>query len=130
MKHRLTYQNAQTTPKKIKVPKVETFHNLYPDHNYIIHIENPEFTCLCPKTGLPDFATIVIDYVPGEKIIELKSLKYYCFAYRNQGVFHEFVANKILDDLVKACQPKKMEIAVRFNTRGGIDTTVSARYPQ
>ena len=116
--------------KNIKVPKIETFHNLYPKHSYVIHIEDPEFTCLCPKTGLPDFANIVIDYVPGKTIIELKSLKYYFFAYRNQGVFHEFVANKILEDLVAACQPKKMEIAVHFNTRGGIDTTVRAVYPQ
>ncbi|MCX5750302.1 MAG: preQ(1) synthase [Candidatus Saganbacteria bacterium] len=130
MKNTRSYQNAQTTMKGIKLPKIDTFPNLYADRDYNIHIENPEFTCLCPKTGLPDFATVTIDYLPGETILELKSLKYYFMAYREQGVYHEFVANKILDDLFKACQPKKIEIVVHFNTRGGIDTTVKAAYPQ
>jgi 7-cyano-7-deazaguanine reductase len=116
--------------KRTKLPKIETFPNLYANRDYSIHIENPEFTCLCPRTGLPDFATVTIDYLPGETILELKSLKLYFVAYRNQGIFHEFVANKILDDLFKTCQPKKMEITVHFNTRGGIDTTVKAVYPQ
>ena len=99
------------------------------DRDYTVNIEFPEFTCVCPKTGLPDFATIRIEYVPDKLIVELKSLKMYFISYRNVGAFHEDVTNKILDDLVAACKPRKMKVVGEFNVRGGIKTTVSAEYP-
>ena len=108
--------------------KIETVKNKYPKRDYNVHIEFPEFTCVCPRTGLPDFATIIIDYVPDKKIIELKSLKYYFISFRNKGVFHETVVNKILDDLVKACKPRSMKVVGEFGVRGGIKTTVTATY--
>jgi len=130
MKKKPSYQVAQQSLKGINLPKIETVKNLYSGREYDVHIENPEFTCLCPKTGLPDFANIIIDYCPAEKLIELKSLKYYFLGYRNLGVFHEFLANKVLDDLVKVSNPQKMKVTATFNTRGGINATVSATYPQ
>ena len=113
-----------------RAPKLVTIKNRYPKRDYNVHIEFPEFTCVCPKTGLPDFAKIVIDYIPDKKIVELKSLKLYFVSYRNVGTFHEDVINKILDDLVAACKPREMKIVGEFNVRGGIKTTVSAEYPQ
>ena len=110
--------------------KIETAKNSYPKREYNVHIEFPEFTCVCPRTGLPDFANIVIDYVPDKKIVELKSLKLYFIGYRNQGIFHENAVNQILDDIVAACKPRKMKIVGEFNVRGGLKTTVSATYPQ
>ena len=103
---------------------LETFENPHPERDYTIHVESPEFTCLCPKTGQPDFATIYIDYVPDRLCVELKSLKLYFWAYRDQGAFHEAVTNKILDDLVAACRPRFMRVTGRFNVRGGIYTNV------
>ena len=94
----------------------------------MITIDIPEFTCICPKTGLPDFAVITIKYIPEELCIELKSLKYYEIFYRNVGIFHENVVNRFLDDLVKACKPRWMEIMGEFNSRGGIKTTVKAEH--
>lgn len=91
-------------------------------------MEIPEFTCLCPKTGQPDFATLVLDYVPDQRCVELKSLKLYIWSYRNEGAFHEAVTNRILDDLVKATQPRFMRLTARFNVRGGIFTTVIAEH--
>ncbi len=91
-------------------------------------MECPEFTCVCPRTGQPDFATIRISYVPARLCIELKSLKLYLWSFRDEGTFHEAVVNQILDDLVKACQPKKMTVVGDFNIRGGIHTTVSAEF--
>ena len=111
-------------------PKIEVIKNSYPDKDYSVNIEFPEFTCVCPKTGLPDFATIAIEYIPDKLIVELKSLKMYFIAYRNVGTFHENVVNKILDDLVAVCQPRKMKVIGEFNVRGGIKTTVSAEYDQ
>ncbi len=108
---------------------IEVVDNQYPDKEYTVNIEFPEFTCVCPKTGLPDFATIKIEYVPGKKLVELKSLKLYFVSYRNVGTFHEHVINKILDDFVAACQPRKASIIGEFGVRGGIKTTVSASYP-
>ncbi|OGC36711.1 NADPH-dependent 7-cyano-7-deazaguanine reductase QueF [candidate division WOR-1 bacterium RIFOXYB2_FULL_48_7] len=108
---------------------IDVVDNKYPDREYTVKIDFPEFTCVCPKTGLPDFATINIEYIPGLKLIELKSLKYYFISYRNEGMFHEFVTNKILDDLVAACQPKQAKVTGIFNVRGGIQTTVVAEYP-
>ena len=103
---------------------LETFDNPMPEKDYTIHMEIPEFTCVCPKTGQPDFATILIDYVPDQQCVELKSLKLYMGAYRDEGAFHEKVTNTILEDLVKACSPRFMRITGQFNVRGGIYTNV------
>jgi len=110
--------------------ELETFVNPNPDHDYTIHIEVPEFTCLCPKTGQPDFATLYLDYVPDQRCVELKSLKLYIWSYRDQGAFHEAVTNQILADLVKALAPRFIRLRARFNVRGGIYTTVSAEHRQ
>lgn len=106
--------------------RLETFPNPNPARDYRIHMEIPEFTCLCPKTGQPDFATLVLDYVPDRKCVELKSLKLYIWSYRNEGAFHEAVTNRILDDLAKATAPRYMQLTARFYVRGGIFTTVVA----
>ena len=108
--------------------KLETFPNQHPGRQYEISIECPEFTAVCPKTGQPDFGTIRITYIPDKKIIELKSLKLYIFAYRDQGVFHEHVTNTILDDIVAACKPIRCEVIGDFNRRGGIKTVVRTTY--
>jgi 7-cyano-7-deazaguanine reductase len=107
---------------------LETFRNPQTERDYTIHMEIPEFTCLCPKTGQPDFATLHLDYVPDELCIELKSLKLYIWSFRDQGAFHEAVTNEILNDLVVACQPRFMRLTARFNVRGGIYTTVTAEH--
>jgi 7-cyano-7-deazaguanine reductase len=108
--------------------RLETVDNPNPDRPYDIAIECPEFTCLCPRTGQPDFATIRISYVPGERIVELKSLKLYLWGYRDRGMFHEAAANRILDDLVAALAPRWMEVEADFNVRGGIHTLVTVEY--
>jgi 7-cyano-7-deazaguanine reductase len=113
-----------TTPST----KLDTFDNARPDRDYTIHIETPEFTCLCPKTGQPDFATIKIDYIPDLKCVELKSYKLYIWSYRDQGAFHEVVTNQILDDLVAATDPKFMRVTGIFNVRGGVYTNVVAEH--
>ncbi|MBN2567864.1 MAG: NADPH-dependent 7-cyano-7-deazaguanine reductase QueF [Deltaproteobacteria bacterium] len=99
------------------------------DRDYQVYIRFPEFTCLCPITSQPDFAEVVIDYVPGEYLVELKSLKIYLNSFRDKGVFHEAVINKILGDFVKKIEPKRVEITGNFNVRGGIYTTVKVAYP-
>lgn len=104
---------------------LETFPNPVIDRDYHIHMEIPEFTCLCPKTGQPDFATLILDYIPDKKCIELKSLKLYIWSYRDKGVFHEAVTNKILDDLVAVLKPRYMRLTARFYVRGGIFTNVT-----
>jgi len=109
---------------------LETFANPRPERDFEINMECPEFTCVCPRTGQPDFATIRIAYVPDKICLELKSLKLYLWSYRNEGTFHEAVTNQILDDLVAACQPRKMTVVGDFNVRGGIHTTVTASYTQ
>ncbi len=111
-----------------KLPEIETFPNQFPD--YEVKIEIPEFTSLCPKTGLPDHGTIVIRYVPYKKCLELKSLKMYILAYRNLGIFYENVVNRILEDVVKACQPVRAVVTGEFNPRGGIKSFVEAHYPR
>ncbi len=108
--------------------RLETFANPAPARNFRIHMEIPEFTCLCPKTGQPDFATLILDYVPDRRCIELKSLKLYIWSFRNEGAFHEAVTNRILDDFVRAAKPRYMQLTARFYVRGGIFTTVSARH--
>ncbi len=107
---------------------LETFDNPNSERDYTIHIRMPEFSCLCPKTGQPDFATLFLDYVPDKTCIELKALKNYIWSFRNEGKFHEAVTNEILDHLVHACQPRFMRLRGEFNVRGGIDTTVVAEY--
>jgi 7-cyano-7-deazaguanine reductase len=107
---------------------LETFANPFPARDYRIHMEIPEFTCLCPRTGQPDFATLTLDYVPDRRCVELKSLKLYVWSYRNEGGFHEAVTNKILEDLARATRPRYMRLAARFNVRGGITTTVVAEH--
>ena len=108
--------------------KLATFANPQPARDYRIHMEIPEFTCLCPKTGQPDFATLVLDYVPDRLCVELKSLKLYIWSYRNAGAFHEAVTNRILDDLARATRPRYMRLAAKFYVRGGIYTTVVAEH--
>src|SRR5690242_20428192 len=107
---------------------LETFPNPRPEREYEIAIDCPEFTSVCPKTGLPDFGAIRITYVPGDRCIELKSLKYYMIEFRNRGIFYEAVTNQILDDLVAACQPRRMTVVGDFSVRGGIKTVVTATY--
>lgn len=108
----------------MKSVELKTFPNPKTDRDYVIEIDCPEFTCLCPVTGQPDFAIIELSYVPDRLCVELKSLKLYFWSYRDEGAFHEAVTNKILDDLVAAIVPRWMEIKARFNVRGGITTTV------
>ena len=107
---------------------LETFPNPNPGRDYLIHMELPEFTCLCPKTGQPDFAWLTLDYVPEALNVELKSLKLYLWSFRNDGAFHEAVTNRILDDLVAATAPRFMRLLARWNVRGGIYTHVLAEH--
>ncbi len=113
-----------TTPSRT----LETFPNPKAERDYIIRFETPEFTCLCPKTGQPDFATIRVEYVPDRLCVELKSWKLYLWSYRDRGAFHEAVVNGILDDLVAAVSPRRARIEGDFNVRGGIHTTVIAEF--
>jgi 7-cyano-7-deazaguanine reductase len=107
---------------------IETFPNPRPERDFEIEIHCPEFTSMCPKTGLPDFGTIHITYVPDQLCIELKALKYYLLEYRSRGIFYESATNQILDDLVAACSPRRMVVVGDFTPRGGIKTSVTARY--
>jgi len=109
---------------------LETFPNPHPARDYHIHMEIPEFTCLCPKTGQPDFATLILDYIADQQCVELKSLKLYMWSFRNEGCFHEDVTNRILDDLVTATQPRFMRLTAKFYVRGGIFTNVVAEHRQ
>jgi 7-cyano-7-deazaguanine reductase len=113
-----------TRPSK----SLETFANPAPERDYLVHIEIPEFTCLCPLTGQPDFATLLLDYVPDRRNVELKALKLYIWSYRNEGAFHEAVTNRILDDLVQALKPRFMRLTARWYVRGGLFTTVVAEH--
>jgi len=107
---------------------LETFENQYPGRDYLITHTAPEFTSLCPKTGQPDFATMILEYIPDKLCIELKSYKIYLNSYRNDGIFFESVTNKILDDLVEVCKPRFMRLTAEFNVRGGISSVVEAEY--
>ena len=107
---------------------LELFDNPNPERDYCISIRIPEFTCLCPKTGQPDFATLYLDYVPDRLCLELKSLKIYIWSYRDQGAFHEAVTNRILDDLAGTCAPRFMRLRAEFNVRGGLYTNVVAEH--
>jgi 7-cyano-7-deazaguanine reductase len=112
----------------MSVPELETFPNQYPDRDYEIEITCPEFTAVCPKTGQPDFGTLVITYVADKECLELKALKLYLQGYRNRGIFYENSTNAILDDLVAACRPRWMTLEGRFTPRGGISSRITARY--
>ncbi len=107
---------------------LETFPNPASDRDFHIHMQIPEFTCLCPKTGQPDFATLTLDYIPDQLCVELKSLKLYIWSYRNEGAFHEAVTNRILDDLVAATAPRFMRLTAKFFVRGGVFTNVVAEF--
>lgn len=113
---------------KTRVPLLDVFANPYPKRAYTIAIEAPEFTSVCPKTGQPDFGTMLITYIPDKTCIELKSLKLYLQQYRMQGIFYEDITNKILDDLVAACKPRWMRIESLWRPRGGISTTITVEY--
>ena len=123
-----SYEGLQENVRNLKTPVIEVWKNKYPERDYVISIDMPEFTCLCPKTGLPDFAKITIRYTPDAWCLELKSLKYYELFYRDLGVFHEHVVNRFLDDIVKVAKPRWTEVVGEFNARGGIRTTVRAEY--
>ena len=122
---------AEVRPRLVTAPSKElaTFANPNPRRDYEIRFECPEFTCLCPMTGQPDFAVIRISYVPDRLCVELKSLKLYLWSYRNEGAFHEAVTNRILDDLLSALKPRRCEVTGDFLVRGGIHTIVVARHP-
>lgn len=108
--------------------QIETFPNPAPERDYHVHMEIPEFTCLCPMTGQPDFANLTLDFIPDKKNIELKSLKLYIWSYRDQGAFHEAVTNRIVDDLVTAMQPRFLRLTAKFHVRGGIFTNIVAEH--
>ena len=128
MKKKSSYEGLQKNVRDLKTPEIEVWENQYPQRIYTICLEVPEFTCICPKTGLPDFASIRIEYSPQKYCIELKSFKMYTIFFRNIGIFHEHLVNKMLDDFVKACKPRRAKISAVFNPRGGITTTVSREY--
>ena len=123
-----SYDGLQNDIREMKTPSIETWKNEYSDKDYTIEVTTPEFTAICPKTGLPDFGTIQIRYIPDEQCVELKSLKEYFLSYRNVGIFHEHVVNKILEDFVAACNPRRGEIVGDFHVRGGIKTVIRANY--
>ncbi len=122
------YEGLQKKIRTLRTPAIEVWANQYPDRDYLVHLEIPEFTCVCPKTGLPDFAVVKIDYRPDKVCLELKSLKMYTLFYRDVGIFHEHLANKFLADCVQAARPRWMKVVVEMNPRGGIYTNVEAEY--
>lgn len=128
MRRKSGYEGLQKSIRGLKTPAIEVWENQYHDRVYTIVLDIPEFTCICPKTGLPDFATIKIEYSPVKYCIELKSFKMYTIFYRNIGVFHEHLINKMLEDFVKAARPHWAKITGQFNPRGGITTTVIREY--
>ena len=128
MKKKSGYEDLQKDIRNLAMPAIEVFKNKYDDRDYTVLLSCPECTCLCPKTGLPDFATINLAYVPDELCVELRSFKLYLVGYRSIGIFHENLVNKILDDVVKACAPRRAKVEGVVTPRGGIQTTVVAEY--
>jgi 7-cyano-7-deazaguanine reductase len=122
------YRGLQEDVRDIVLPEIEVWKNKYADKEYVVNFETEEFTCVCPKTGLPDFARLYIEYSPDKYCLELKSFKEYLLAYRNLGIFHEHVVNRLVEDLSKACGPRWLKVKGVFNIRGGITTTVEAEY--
>ncbi|HEX2896945.1 MAG TPA: preQ(1) synthase [candidate division Zixibacteria bacterium] len=123
-----SYQGLQGEIRDWKTPDIETFENIYSDRDFEIVMAYPEFSCICPKTGLPDLATLTLTYVPDKLCLELKSFKEYLLVYRNKGIFHENVVNKVMDDIIKAVKPRRLKLEGKFNSRGGIQTTVVRDY--
>ena len=128
MSNHSSYDDLQTHIRGLETPSIETWENQYSHRNYTIEITNLEFSAICPKTGLPDYATICITYVPDQHCVELKSLKEYFVFFRDVGIFHEHVVNKVLEDFVEACKPREAEVVGDFNIRGGIKTVVRTSY--
>lgn len=124
----MTAVKKPTKKEALARPEVVTFPNPNPDRDYTIRFENAEFTSVCPVTGLPDFGTIIVCYTPDKLCLELKSLKYYFLAFRNAGIYYEAAVNLILDDLVRFCRPRWMEVIGEFNVRGGISARVQVEY--
>lgn len=124
MKKISSYENIQNHIQSLKTPDIESFTNIYPHNDYTIDFSIPEFTAICPKTGLPDFGTIYISYIPDKICVELKSLKEYILFYRNIGIFHENVVNKIYEDFYKTVKPRYLKVSGIYNVRGGIQTNV------
>ena len=123
-----SYEGRQEHIRKLKTTAIEVWENQYPDREYTIEMNIPEFTCICPKTRLPDFAALKVTYSPHKTCLELKSFKMYTIFYRNLGIFHEHFVNKILDDIIRACRPRWAKVEATVNPRGGITTTVTAEY--
>jgi 7-cyano-7-deazaguanine reductase len=123
-----SYEGRQDDIRNWKTPPIETFRNIYPDREYEIRMSTDEFTCVCPRTGLPDFAVLTLTYVPDQLCLELKSFKEYLMAYRQKGIFHENVVNRVLDDVIAATKPRKARLEGKFNSRGGVQTTVVREY--
>lgn len=123
-----TYEGRQDHIRSLKTPEIETFRNVYTDASFRIDLEFPEFTAICPKTGLPDFGIIYVSYRPDEQCLELKSFKEYFLFYRNLGIFHENVVNRVCDDLVRACKPHWLRVHADYNVRGGVKTGVTRVY--
>jgi len=128
MKKQSGYEGLQGRVRRMKTPAIEVWKNQYPDREYTVKLEVPEFTCICPKTGLPDFADITIEYSPRAYCVELKSFKMYTVFYRSVGIFHEHFVNRMLEDFVTACKPRWARLSATVNPRGGITTTVTAEY--
>jgi len=128
MENNSSYEGKQEHIRDLITPKIETFLNIYHDKVYTVQLTIPEFTAICPKTGLPDFGVITIEYSPDKVCLELKSLKEYFLFFRNVGIFHENVVNRALDDLINASKPRYMKIKADYNVRGGILTTVEREY--
>ncbi len=123
-----SYEGKQKNIRAMTMPAIEVWENQNADREYVVDLTIPEFTCICPKTGLPDFATIRVSYKPAKVCLELKSLKMYLLEYRALGIFHEHLVNRLMDDFVKSCKPRWMKVDVEMNPRGGIATNVTAEY--
>jgi len=128
LKNKSAYEGRQEQVRKIKLPIIEAVENKYKDRTYTVHLDIQEFSCVCPRTGMPDYAVFELDYVPGKLLVELKSLKLYLTAFRNMGIFHENVVNRVSDDFIKACRPRYLKVKGIFNTRGGIKASVIREY--
>ena len=128
MKNKSSYKSLQKHVRSLKTPVIEVWENQYPDKRYCVNIDTSEFTCICPKTGLPDFAEIRIEYSPLKNCVELKSFKEYLMFFRDIGIFHEHFVNKLMEDFARACRPRWCKITAKFNPRGGITTTVTREY--
>jgi len=123
-----SYEGLQKNVREMKTPSIEVWQNQYPDKEYTVSMDIPEFTCICPKTGLPDFADIKLEYSPDKFCVELKSFKLYLVSFRAVGIFHEHFVNRLMEDFTRACKPRWARITGVFNPRGGITTTVTREY--